>query len=359
MAAFPETQTICDRARGDAFLSVIAKYTDPPKFKCHNPTEGREFATRCPLGCGSQHDALTLWPDRLPRPRWYCRRCERSGDVFAFVMAAEGLSFKQTVNRVSDYLNMPVTPRPYRPLAATADLSGAFVDINMNAWQLAAGLFTKACADRIMDKVIGKPYREFLYSRGITDSTIRRARLGCLNEPIDQLPDKWGIDQSKTIKPGLIIPHLDSGGTVTAIKIRTGDPKLKYCEVYRGGGIIPPYGSPTLRPGGIGILQESEIDAQLGMQYAPEYGWLALPAGQKLRPSAIPPDVTLIIALDTDPAGRNATAKLLETWPDAIVAPPFGDGAKDLSELYQARGPEAVTAWIDATIDAAVESVAF
>ena len=350
--------TLVNRARGDTFLAIVARYTFPPDYVTRKPGEGREYATRCPFGCGSRHDALRLWPDKLPAARWWCRRCGESGDILAFVQKARRLSFPAAIDEVARLLGDAAVLRPV--IAKTPGITYQHVvDVDMTRWQAAAGVFVKSCADRLWSHE-GKPYRENLQARGLTEFTIRHARLGCLDEMVCQTPENWGIDRERRIWPGLVIPYLDGGGTVHAVKIRTESGHPKWLQVYRGGGYVPPFGSysPAMRPGAVVILQEAEIDSLLGAQFGPTAAWLALPAGQPLRPSALPENATLILALDDDDAGRAATEKLHAAHPGAIVAPPF-DGAKDLSELYQKSGSQAVTDWITATLAEAMGEVAY
>ena len=48
---------------------------------------GGEWVGPCPLpGCTSDDDAFNVWPNHPDGPRWWCRQCDRSGDVIAYLV---------------------------------------------------------------------------------------------------------------------------------------------------------------------------------------------------------------------------------------------------------------------------------
>lgn len=358
-----DAHEILARASGDAFLGVIAQYTNKPDFVTRKPGEGREYATRCPLGCGSRHDALRLWPDKLPTAKWWCRRCGESGDILAFVQKARRLSFPAAIGEVARLLGDPAVMMPSNQKAPSQEYMHV-ADTDMSAWQLSAGIEARKCLDKLFSEKFWIK-RNYLLSRGLTEKTLRAARIGYQDEVLDMTPKKWGLPNTGrySMPTGWTIPYLDQGGTVTAMKVRL-DPVLvvngkpiPYKHLSRGHAPASAYGKFTCNGQYVTVLQESELDALLGWQFAPEFAWLATPAGSHLHKCDRPPGI-LVVGMDDDDAGLAAIATHSTDWPDAIIAPPF-DGAKDLSDLYQKRGSQAVADWIDEVRSLARAEVAY
>jgi hypothetical protein len=77
------------KARLD-IVNVVGQYTTLRKA-------GRNYLGLCPLH-DDRHPSLTVYPDRQS---WHCFGCNRGGDVLDFIMAAEGLDFKQALDRLA------------------------------------------------------------------------------------------------------------------------------------------------------------------------------------------------------------------------------------------------------------------
>jgi DNA primase len=76
-----------DQIRNAADLLAVVRETVDLK------PVGREFRGICPFH-DDQHPSLCVNPDKQ---RWFCAPCDKSGDVFAFVMRRDGLGFIDAV----------------------------------------------------------------------------------------------------------------------------------------------------------------------------------------------------------------------------------------------------------------------
>lgn len=78
-------------------------------------TNGGEYAGPCP-GCGG-HDRFRVWPEQ---GRYWCRRCEKQGDLIQYLRDFRGLSFQdaaRTVGKVlGDYQPHPTEDALWRYL---------------------------------------------------------------------------------------------------------------------------------------------------------------------------------------------------------------------------------------------------
>ena len=66
---------------------------------------GHEYHGPCPF-CGKGHHRFVVWPDEW---WWWCRRCERSGDLIAYVQQRGGLDFRGACDVLARFagINLP------------------------------------------------------------------------------------------------------------------------------------------------------------------------------------------------------------------------------------------------------------
>lgn len=297
-----------------------------------------EYAGPCPK-CGGR--------DRLhvdPAAGWYfCRQCHpKRGDVIEYLQWRDGLSFGDacaalagdaipTATRAA----APRAPRPERGLRTATP-----------QWQAtAAALVTWAEAKLWADA----DALAYLRGRGLTDDTIREARLGYINTPRDGDPAKWGL--AVWIPAGHVIPCYASG-VLQYVKVRRKDGKPKYQAIGGGptGGAL--YGLDLL-PAAYAdlVLCEGELNALILRQcLAPVCAVLSvgdagnLPSGAAL--AAIARARRLWALFDADTAGEQGRDKLLAAFDRArALTWPWTDrGAKyDLNDAY--RDGEDLAAW--------------
>ncbi len=90
--------------------------------------KGGEYHSPCP-GCGGT-DRFCVWPEQKEGGTYYCRQCDKAGDLIQFLMDFDNLSFTEAAARLgretkqnSTYAapSIPARDRP-KPPAATQDL---------------------------------------------------------------------------------------------------------------------------------------------------------------------------------------------------------------------------------------------
>jgi hypothetical protein len=232
----------------------------------------------------------------------------------------------------------PTGPRPWNPYEPPPD-----------AWRDAAERFVTDAERRLWS---GHPAAasalRYLRGRGLTDDTIRRARLGV--HPSDTWPPRslWGLDgEGKLWLPrGVVIPWLDQGG-VSSVNVRrpSGDVKddgeLWQARKYQraAGPSAPLYvaggASQFEKVDRPAVLVEGEFDALAVQQEAGDIctavatgstggarraEWLAM-----LR--AAP---AVLVAFDAEQPGEAAAAAWLERLPNGIRWAPHANDAAEM-----------------------------
>ena len=178
----------------------------------------------------------------------------------------------------------------------------------------------------------GRIALEYLRRRGLTEETIRQARLGWTREV--SIPTSDGRRHWRA--SGIVIPWLD-GERLTMVKIRQPEGrKPKYAESFRDHPAIYPAPS-VVRPGKPLIVTEGEFDALLLGQELAELGAVVTLGSASARPErstylAMLPAPTWFIATDADDAGDKAASE----WPARArrVRPPAPH--KDWGEVHAA-----------------------
>jgi len=265
---------------------------------------------------------------------WRCYGCGEHGDAAALVMHVERLTFPEAIRFLagksidSDHPRRKPEPRDLQPSGSQP--SARKVD------PAAALKLVEDAAARIWTPE-GAEGLDYLHARGLTDETIRSARLGWT-------PRAEGVAYNP---PGPVIPWFDGSRLVTA-KVRVMDwfrmqfPEKKrppkYLEAYRDHdrppGLYP--GPHVIRTGKPLVIVEGELDALLLGQ---ELGDLAAvgtlgSASNRPTPELLMPMLSArpwFVAVDDDPAGEKAAG----AWPASSrrVRPP--GSFKDSSDAHQ------------------------
>jgi DNA primase len=139
--------------------------------------QGRNFVGLCPWHDDSR-PSLQVNPDRQSFKCWVC---DLGGDVFSFVMKAEGLEFREALELLAERAGIQLrtaaqaasgTTRPADPSSDKRTL------YRVMAW--AEDQFHRC----LLGAPEAEPGRRYLAERGITQDTIRRFHLGFA-------PDRW------------------------------------------------------------------------------------------------------------------------------------------------------------------------
>src|SRR6266581_9115131 len=273
-----------------------------------NSKDGKEYHSNCPFSdCGGQ-DRFCIWPDA---GRWSCNvrssGCGRWGDAIGFLMQYDGYSFRQACDELE--IEDPRYARELKPLP----LFMASDQEPCKKWMDSASAFVYR-AERYLWSDKGTKALEYLHGRGLTNETIRYAKLGfCPGWYHEQL-ENWGLTSIQTLEeteikipPGITIPWIVENKIWKISVKRFEDVEKGYFQVVGSSDALytidtsQGYDTPCM-------LLESEFDALSVQQEAGDI--IASVAtggtskGQSLRwITALKQAPGLLIGFDADEAG--------------------------------------------------------
>ena len=144
--------------------------------------QGRNFVGLCPWHDDSR-PSLNVNPDRQS---WKCWVCDVGGDVFSFVMKAEGLEFRETLELLAEKagitLRQPGQGSPDDSQPSGGPSNDKRVLLRVMAW--AEEQFHRC----LVDAPEGEPGRKYLAERGISSESIRRFHLGYAPQTLGLAP---------------------------------------------------------------------------------------------------------------------------------------------------------------------------
>jgi len=310
-------------------LTLIGRDT---QLKRVASTNGGEWAGPCPF-CGGR-DRFRVWPNASPKPRWWCRQCQRKGDAIDYLQERDGLSFPEAKAALGI---VEPEQQATQPQSATrrppVEPSPPSLD-----WQLAARAVVQDCRAALASNA-GAKARQWLARRGIEESTLTTWELGY--NPLDQeLHGLW-------IPKGVVIPCA-ALGEMQYIKVRRPVPPLpgpKYKLVKDSRLAL--YGLDRLQGLPVAVVCESEFDALLLQQLAGDLVDVVAVGGAGQHPATryllpLARSRRWIVALDPDDAGRGGAA----WWGgfSARVRQARPTEAGDLTDYHKAGGD--LRAWI-------------
>lgn len=334
-------------------------------------TQGGEYAGPCPF-CGGR-DRFRVWPQT---GRYWCRRCQRSGDAIQYVRERHQLGFAEALaflNLPDPRVNMgrPSTHPPHQttPIgvnmasksrqSASKTTKSAAKDVNMvhaapllppaDDWQAHGFTFLFECQQALWSAE-GKSALAWLRKRGFSDETIRSAQLGYNHRDLRQDRSLWGLppqqdDQGRPqqvwLPRGVVIPW-EIGGQLWRLNIRR---PLSPQEIARGQSkyIGPPgssnglFGADSLTPGRPAVLLEGELDALSVVQAVGDLAGVAATGStsgaRRTRWIAqLALASTVLVAFDSDDAGEEAAAFWINLLPNARRWRPFWDDANAMAQ---------------------------
>jgi len=291
----------------------------PTELKRVSGYNGGEYAGPCPW-CGGD-DRFRAWPKT---GRYWCRQCNRKGDVVDLIKDLHGLTFEEAVDRLAGGVELPID----RPNTQT--------QINYLLWTDRARAFINYAQKHLKPGGV-----DYLVTRGIDQLTAWGVGLGWNPEPISDRGSRWGLDSVVYLGAGLVIPH-EHNGQITAINIRTSEGYriVKGSRLVRDGKRVIYKPSPWPVKGKV-ILFEGELDAIAAWQALtdPVIGIGAVPAGNLTEL----PDREVYVCFDNDQAGKKASQKAAAMGAKEIHIP---EGIKDFSDYLLAVGDSQARAFL-------------
>jgi DNA primase len=334
---------------------------------------GREFKANCPF-----HEERTPSFYVVPDKGFYkCFGCQKSGDVFSFIMEQQGLDFVEAVKYVAARSGVEVKEvhrgreedDPLRP----------FYEINAFArdW----------FRERLLDARAGKEARDYLAARGIEADVAERFGLG-------YAPDEWralregaakhGLDEALMLEVGLlatserssepydrfrgriIFPIEGLSGRVIAFGGRVLGREQKDAPKYLNSPETPVYHKGEnlygLSWARHAIRREESVCVVEGYMDAVSlaaHGFenVVAPLGTALTPEQAKLlaryTTRVLLLFDSDAAGLKATFRagdvlLAAGLHPAVVTLPPGE---DPDSLVRSKGPAALGEFLDQAVD--------
>ncbi|HHY47151.1 MAG TPA: DNA primase [Firmicutes bacterium] len=183
------------RAKND-IVDVISQYIPLTQA-------GRSYKALCPFHT-ERTPSFTVSPERQ---LFHCFGCGAGGDVFNFIMRMEGLGFSEAVQFLAQRAGVR--------LEGSGGVQGAGYDndreLILKANELAATFFSQ----KLLHGAPGREALDYLKSRGISDETIERFRLGYSLPEWDSLAkhlEKSGIPPDVASRAGLLVRRREGAG---------------------------------------------------------------------------------------------------------------------------------------------------
>lgn len=311
-----ETEDI--KARIDV-VDFIGKYLPLKKA-------GANYRGLCPFH-GEKTPSFMVSADKQI---WHCFGCGRGGDVFKFVMEKEGISFPEALAMLADQAGVTLS----KVATGGVDKRKSLLTIN----DLAAKFYSKI----LQESDAGRVAQDYLIGRGLTPETIAEFRVGYApgGHVLVDFLKKRGVAEDDIEKAGLAVrkgsflqdkfsarvmfPICDALGRVVAFTGRVLDansipkylnspetPVFKKGEVLFGLNLAKPH----IQEAGYVVMVEGQMDMissyQVGVKNVVATSGTAITEMQLqlLRRYA----TELVLALDADKAGVDATKRVFET----------------------------------------------
>jgi len=312
---------------------------------------GRNFRTVCPFH-GDKDPSLVVSPDKQI---WHCFGCGAGGDIFGFLMKKEGLEFVEALGQLAERAGVELKNK-----SRDWGIKSKLLVIN----ELAAKFFDKYMADTAS----GRQAMNYLINRGLSAEIVSKFRLGYAPAGWDYLfkflsrkdyssgeIEKAGLIVSRNgkhtdkFRHRLMFPITDISDKVVGFTGRVLDVKdqPKYLNspetpIFNKGRVL--YGLSVVKEDIIAkksvVLVEGQMDVlssyQAGVQNVVASSGTALTLDQLgiIRRYA----ETLILALDADSAGSEATKRAIEmaSAQDLEIRVAILEGFKDPDECAKA-----------------------
>lgn len=300
-------------------------------------TQGGEYAGPCPF-CNAGKDRFRVQPHRSGGGHWFCRKCNKSGDAIAFIMARDNCDFKTACDSLAVALDDNTKPKsrpnldrqptlPYHRQHETA--------CDGELWQERAHAFIDFAESEMWGE--NKIGLEYLVKRGFTTDSIVHRRLGF--SP-GNYRDDWGLENEVWLPYGIVIPY-EIGEFAKITKIRTR--RLDWVAGDSVGKYIPPAGvkntaylTRQLLIGDIVVIVESELDA-IALKQAIEHPRIVGMAtggtggARQLSYLALLSLAShVVVAFDNDEAGEIASEYWMKALPNAVRRVPLEHDINDM-----------------------------
>ena len=310
-------------------------------------TNGGEWAGPCPVCAGN--DRFRVWPQKEKGGGFYCRQCDKAGDLIEFYKWADKMSYGQAceaagmdAKKYDDRYAKPTLPKSDRQAFVPRDYADP-----AEVWREHAEKFVAACHAELMNNAAALARLE--QSRGITTATVERFKLGMnLDQAFYRPRVSWGLPEEikENGKPkklwiprGLVIPFYDDG-KLMRVRVRRPKEDLRSAADPRYY-FVPGSSAAIMRCGDrrrAYVVVESDLDFALVAQEAGELAGVLSMGTSSAKPDAachahLSRADVILVAIDFDEAGAKAWEWWRDNYPAAERWPvPAG---KDPGEMFR------------------------
>jgi DNA primase len=343
------------RSKAD-ILQIVGEYVPLKK-------RGKNYLGLCPFH-SEKTPSFTVSPEKQI---FHCFGCNEGGNVFAFLMKIENVSFSEAVELLGERVGIAVK-KTGAPSALQSDK-----DKYLGIMDLAQKFYRE-----YLESAEGGTAREYLKKRGLTASSEKAFALGYSPDKWDSLLNflfKKGVAQKDMEKLGLIIERTDKSGFYDRFRGRLMFPiyNLRGRVIGFGGRVIPSdtkkdeeakyvnspdspiynkgysiYGinvtKDDIKKARTAVLVEGNVDLITCWQYGIKN--VVCPLGTALTSNQAKiihrfAD-NVVIAFDRDNAGNTATARSVDILKDEGLGVKVSryEGGKDPDEALKAKGAE-------------------
>ena len=286
------------------------------KYKKVATTGGGEWAGACPF-CGGE-DRFRVFPNAQHGARWWCRQCDRKGDVISLLQERDGLTFVEAVTLLGldGQLEQKATTvegkhkaQPAQP--ETHELQH-YAALDNQEWQAAAWQYVRDSIETFWDAQTPQALHYLTVERGLPEWILESAGVGYNTEARQA---SWGgVDVY--LPRGIVLPWVVDGVLWNVRHRLPPGGEHKYTSVKGCANGL--YGVEFLRAGANVVLVEGELDAlsaRAAMQDAAPFGAVATGGATHARVQRWIARAlkckTVLLAFDrgdTDKAGDKAAA---------------------------------------------------
>ena len=220
-------------------------------------TNGGEYHSPCPA-CGGK-DRFIIWS---AKNRYYCRQCEKNGDVIQYLRDFHNLSFKDACSKANINFQSKIN--------INIKKSNKFIPIKRSLpsihWQAKALEFVLVCHKNLLNNYTAI---NCLQKRGFSIDSIKKFQLGWNSVSVSEDWQLKELNRKIWMPKGIVISSFINN-QISKIKIRRNDWYIndkfpKYVEIHGSSSGPTVFNLNFNLPV---IILESELDAMLVQQEA-------------------------------------------------------------------------------------------
>ncbi len=316
-------------------------------YKRKASTLGGEYSGPCPWCQGV--DRFSIHPEQ---EHFVCRGCKKAGNSITFMMKFHNQKYFEAC------AGLGITPEmrfkspntaTEKPGANQLQWKPREITRPPEQWQTKAAAILFESYKYLLSPA-GKQHRDWLNARGISNNTIKTARMGWNTVSLTFDPASWGLAPEKTkngsnkkiwLPEGLIIPYFRDGKPIR-LRIRQSNPTTTDRFIMVAGSAMDflDYNSHSGTQQDLSIpvmVTESELDGWLLHQEVGDICSIYSVGNSSSRPDelthAIIKHFPILLSLDNDEAGENEIPWWTKQYPTCI--PWISEIAKDPGEDFE------------------------